>query len=265
MTSALRELGRPRLVALHLLVVAIVAVLGSLGAWQLERHAEASERAAAIEARLARPAVPVAASLDGLRRGDTAALADREFLPVTATGRWEPDAEVLQRGRSHAGRAGLGVLTPLVLEDGSWLLVRRGTVPFDNDLAPPVSAVAPPEGTVTVTGTLERSVSQPTGPLAQRDPDDGELDLVFNADLSRLASQLGEPLQPMLLRVDESSMSAAVAGNAGPLLPPSQPEPDPGPHLSYAVQWFSFALIAAGMYGVWLRRRVAHDERAIAR
>ena len=254
----MRTLLTPRLLALHALVLAVLLVLVSLGLWQVRRLGEATERADAVAARLAADPVDVTVLLDGLDLDDGAALEQLRYRPATATGSWQPADEVLQRGRSHLGRAGYGVLTPLVLEDGSTLLVRRGTVPFDNDLLPPVPDAVPPAGTVTVTGTLETSVPQPTGPIAQRDPDDGELDVVFNVDLERLAPQLGQPLRPMVLRADEPTA-------AGPLpLPAAPPEPDRGPHLSYAIQWFSFALIGAGMYALWLVRRVRGDERAVA-
>lgn len=254
----MRSLLTPRMLALHAIVLVVLVVLVSLGQWQLRRLDEATARADAVEERLAAPPVPVTELLAGLDSSDEEALAAVEYRPATATGTWQVDDEVLQRGRSHAGRAGYAVLTPLRLDDGSTLLVRRGTVPFDNDLLPPVAGAEPPGGTVTVVGTLERSVPQPTGGIAQRDPDEGELDVVFNADLDRLRGQLDEPLQPMLLRLDESAATGVLP------LPEPAPATDRGPHLSYAVQWFSFAAIAAGMYGLWLVRRVRGDDRAVA-
>lgn len=254
----MRQLLTPRMIALHVLVLAVLAVLVSLGSWQLQRLGEASARADAITDRLQREPVPIGQLLDGLTTAETDRLEQLEFRPVTATGRWRPDDEVLQRGRAHGGLAGLGLLTPLELDDGTTVLVRRGTVPFDNELRPPVAAAAPAAGTVTVTGTLERPVPQPDGGLAQRDPDEGDLEVVFNTDLDRLGRQLPEPLRPMLLRVDPTTTTPGQLP-----LPPPRPAPDRGPHLSYAVQWFSFALIGAGMYVLWLVRRARLDERAV--
>jgi cytochrome oxidase assembly protein ShyY1 len=51
-----------------------------------------------------------------------------------------------------------------------------------------------------------------------------------------------------------------VARTARPLLVPSAPpstDTISNNHLSYAVQWFSFAAILATIYGLWLRRRLA--------
>lgn len=255
-----RVLLSPRMLLLHLLVLAVVLVLVRLGWWQLERLEEAQQRVAAQEQQLAADPVPVTEALAGLTLQDTEALAALESRPVTATGTWRPDDEVLQRGRSFQGRAGFHVLTPLDLREGGTVLVRRGWVPFDNDLVPPVPDALPPAGEVTVRGHLERSIPQPTGALAQRDPGEGELDIVFNADLARLGPQLGGDVLPMLVHLESVTPAAT---RELPVVAP-RPVADEGPHRSYAIQWFSFATIGAGMYGLWLWRRVRGDERAVS-
>lgn len=256
----MRQLLTPRFIVLHVLVLAVVVVLVRLGTWQLARHEEASQLVQAQEERFERAPAPVGEVLSGLALQDTGRLAELEFRQVEATGTWRTAEEVLQRGRSLQGRSGFHVLTPLDLDGGDTVLVRRGWVPFDNDLLPPVTDAAPPEGTVTVQGYLERSIPQPTGPLAQRDPDEGELDIVFNADVGRLAGQLGGDVLPMLVH-----MEAQVPAQVGELpITVPRPAPDDGPHLSYAIQWFSFAAIGIGMYGLWLRRRATGDERAVS-
>lgn len=256
----MRQLLTPRFIVLHVLVLAVVVVLVQLGTWQLARHEEASQLVQAQEQRFEQPAEPVTEVLTGLTLADTEQLAEREFRQVAATGTWRTADEVLQRGRSLQGRSGFHVLTPLDLDDGRTVVVRRGWVPFDNDLLPPVADAAPPDGTVTVQGYLERSIPQPTGPLSQRDPAEGELDIVFNADLGRLGDQLGGDVLPMLVH-----MEGQVPPQVGQLpVTVPRPAPDRGPHLSYAIQWFSFAAIGIGMYGLWLRRRASGDERAVS-
>lgn len=250
----------PRMLVLHVVVLAVVLVLANLGMWQLSRLEEARARTDAQQQRLEAAPVPVGELLAGVPLADTDRLAGLEFRRVTATGTYRPGAEVLQRGRSHQGRAGFHVLTPLDLTDGGTIVVRRGWVPFDNELRPPVADAAPPGGTVTVEGYLERSIPQPTGPLTQRDPAEGALDIVFHADLARLGPQLGSDVLPMLVHLEQQSPPTD-----GELpVPAPRPALDDGPHLSYAIQWFSFALIGAGMYGLWLRRRATSDQRAVS-
>lgn len=258
-----RSLASPRLLVLHLLVLGVVLVCVRLGLWQLDRMAEADARVAAQQEQSAQPPAPVRDVVVGLTLDDTEALAARAFRPVVATGTWRPGDEVLQRGRSLNGRPGYDVLTPLDLDDGGTVVVRRGWVPFDNDLRPPVTDAAPPSGRVEVTGYLERSVPQPTGPVAQRDPEQGVLDVVFHADLERLGPQLGRDgteVLPMLLHLE--AQDPPQVGELPVAVP--APAPDRGPHLSYAVQWFAFAVIGAGMYGLWLWRRARGDERAVS-
>jgi cytochrome oxidase assembly protein ShyY1 len=242
------------------LLLVVVLVLGSLGVWQLDRSGQAQERVTAQTTRLEAEPAPADDILAGLSLDDTEALAELEFRRVVASGTWRPADEVLQRGRSHAGQTGFHVLTPLDLADGSTVIVRRGWVPFDNDLRPPVTDAAPPAGPVVVEGYLERSIPQPTGLVAQRDPADGELDIVFNADLSRLGVQFGGEVLPMLVHLDQQVPTPVSALP----IPAPRPELDAGPHLNYAIQWFLFALIGSGMYALWLRRRLQGDERAVS-
>jgi surfeit locus 1 family protein len=248
--SPLRALTRPRALAGHALVLTVVAVLVSLGQWQLERLDQVRTSNALLAERAA--AEPVDLSVLLAEAGtDAAAL---EFRRVRVQGVFRPEEEVLQRNRVQRGLQGLDVLTPLDLGDGSTLLVRRGWVPTTLD-TPPVTAAPPPSGTVTLTGILERGVTQPT--FGARDPDEGTLARVFHPDLQRLDRQMTGSLLPVMLRMD------ALPG-AGPTTLPAAPEPpglDEGSHLSYAAQWHLFALLALGAYLAWwrsvLRRSVA--------
>ena len=60
---------------------------------------------------------------------------------------------------------------------------------------------------------------------------------------------------PWYLRLDRQ----VPTGGELPL-PAPLPEPTDGPHLSYAIQWFAFATIAAIGYVVLLRRELATDR-----
>jgi len=258
----LRDLLRPAALVSHLLVMIVAVACIALGLWQLDRLGEVRENNARLAERLEAPPVDLASLTGG--PVDDAAL---EFRSVTATGTYRHDEEVLQRNRSHAGQTGFHLLTPLELEDGEVVLVRRGWVPSDLS-QPPVAETAPPTGTVTLTGVLERSVEQPG--FGARDPDDGQLERVFHTDTARLDRQIEGELFPMVLRLEAQQPPL----NDGPGDLPfaiASPELDEANHLSYALQWFSFAAIAVITYGAWLftrhRRRHGEDgpDRADAR
>ena len=126
------------------------------------------------------------------------------------------------------------------------ILVNRGWVPAP-DAATPRERPAPPPGTVTVSGSLQlvpvtedqgsRSVS-PRGDTTYR-----------RMDLATARRRIG-PVLPMYLQILPDSGAART-------LPVAVPPPplDEGPHLGYAIQWFSFALI--GIVGMLRKLRLS--------
>ncbi len=253
-TSSSRALLHPAALLSHFLVLSVVGVLVTLGQWQMERLDQVRTTNALLEARIiAEPVDLLTLATDGELDADAA-----EFLRVTATGTFRPEEEVLQRNRIQRGLQGLDVLTPLDLGNGLTVLVRRGWVPTTMDV-PPVQDAAPPEGVVTVSGILERSVDQPS--FGARDPDDGVLARVFHPDTRRLDRQVGGTLLPVVLRMDPLPGASAVTLPAAP----ETPALDEGSHLSYAVQWHLFALLALGAYGFWWRVRLQHNRSTTVR
>ena len=86
------------------------------------------------------------------------------------------------------------------------------------------------------------------------------IDRFNRLDLERLAEQVEVPLDPVALVAEEQQpptdgdLLSAVA----------RPEPDLGPHLGYAGQWFLFALVFGVGYPLMLRRQARiYAERAL--
>lgn len=250
--SARSWLLSPRMLLSHVLVLAAVVTMVSLGSWQLRRLDEVRGINERLESRLDADPRPLGSypMPPDPEHPDTAEL---EFRPVTATGTYQPEEEVLQRSRSSGGRSGYHVVTPLRTEEGT-ILVRRGWVPFELD-DPPVPEAAPPSGEVTVTGYLERSELQPEG-FGQRDPDEGHLPRVFRVDVARLDRQIDDDLLPVVIHLEEQTPAQP---GALPVVAP-RPEFSATTHLSYAVQWFLFATIALVAYVAWLRKRLRAQD-----
>lgn len=252
---------RPRWLLGHVLALSLIALFVILGVWQLRRLEERTSINAVVKER----ADSEPRSLADLKSEFGSDPEELAFRPAVVTGQYEPSSEVLLRSRSRNGQAGFHVLTPLIQESGRALLVDRGWVPYSMD-EPPVEEALPPQGTVTVEGLVRAEQDPPEGwlaGLAPRDPAEGPLLITYYADVERLAGQVPYPLEPVYLE-----LSAQNPGNEGRLpLPPAAPEVERGPHLAYALQWFSFALIGLVGYTLLLRRTVhsgLHESRSTA-
>lgn len=227
----------PKWFAAHVLVAALAVTFVNLGLWQLRRLDARRTHNALVRERTRYDPVPVESALD--LGGERAA-----YRRVLAEGTYEPSREVILLSRAKDGRPGNHVLTPLRTDAGTLLVVDRGWVPFEMNSAP-VAAASPPPGEVRVTGMLlpaDRKRSFGSEP----DPGTG---VVGRVDLAALRRRLGGPVAPVYLLLTQQSPPPRA-------LPEPAPPPDlgDGPHLSYAVQWFSFAAIAIIGYGAVLRR-----------
>jgi cytochrome oxidase assembly protein ShyY1 len=102
--------------------------------------------------------------------------------------------------------------------------------------------------------------SQERGRFGPQDPDEGDLPVLARVDLDRLQAQVDYDLLPAYVQLVESEPGEdPVTAGAPSVVPLGPPEPEEGPHLSYAVQWFIFSTIAGGGY-VLLLRKVARDQ-----
>ena len=238
--------------ALLVLVVAVVAaaVAVRLGVWQLDRAAHKLARQAALAERGALP--PLAPADLAAPGADAAAIALQQHRRVVVAGRWLPERTVYLANRQMAGRTGFFALTPLVLDDGSAVLVQRGFVARDNDDLARIALPPLPRERVTVHGRMAPEPSRlldfgavESGPIRQ------------NLDLDRYAREIALPLRPLTIVQDDGPAPPADG------LLRRWPQPDAGvhTHYGYAFQWFALAALIAGLY-VWYqlvrpRRRAA--------
>lgn len=257
------KLLTPRWLFGHLLALTLIGLFISFGFWQLRRLGQRDAYNALLEARLSAEPQPFA---ELARQYDLNAPAEAEnaapYRRAAVTGRFDAENEVLLRSRAYNGSPGYHVLTPLRMANGRALLVDRGWVPFELD-EPPIAEAAPPQEMVTVTGILQPSQAAPAGGgladrlgLVQRDPAEGPLDAVFFVNPARLEGQLPYALEPVFLEL--ATQTPAQSGQLP--VPPAPLELTRGPHLSYAFQWFAFALIGVVGYGV-LMRAVLRDKK----
>lgn len=248
-----RFLWRPAWVLSHLLVLALVVAMVNLGLWQLRRLDEKRDRNAQIEENSALDPLGLGEAAALVGTDGAAALRDRQ---VALAGSWDPGGEVAIRSRTLDGAPGRWVATPFRPGGGGpAVLVVRGWIPQSiDDTQPPFEEVAPAAGPVTILGSLQPT--QERGNFGSVDPDEGVLGELSRVDVDRFGAQYPLPVVPFWLQLVEQSPPAAEPPT---ILPP--PDLDEGPHLSYAVQWGIFTLIALVGYPLVLRR-VARQRSA---
>ncbi len=251
-----RFLLSPRWIALLVFALVVAGVCIRLGIWQLDRLEQRRALNANVERGLAAEPAPIDEVLPPSDpTQDLDALAYRR---VTADGTFDPQHELLLFGRALDGRPGHHVLTPLTLEDGRALVVDRGWVPYELD-TPPVEEAGPPEGSVSVTGFLLPSTEDPEAEVERSA--DGRLLAVTALDIETIGGALPAPAVPLVVQLQEVR---PTSGRELPRIVPP-PEPSEGPHLSYAIQWFTFATIALVGYVALARREVRDRARATPR
>lgn len=233
-----RFLRSPKWIAAHVGLALLVAILCTLGAWQVRRLGEKQRYNAAITAHLALPEVMLD-SLSAARPEDLA------YRRVVARGTYDTAREVIVLSRSRDGVSGQDVLTPFLPEHGHAILVNRGWVPLDMNTVP-VTQAAPPPAALQVRGVL--FPAQMRGRFGPKHARTGTLTEVFRVDIPRLAQQLPYVIEPVYLLLQDQQPGQAALPKMEAI-----PSLNEGPHRGYAAQWFAFALIAVITYGARIR------------
>lgn len=222
----------------HLFAASVILSFIGFGFWQLDRLEERQAANRIIESRGDQTLV-----LDRSPSiGDGAELA---FQAVEGEVRFIEVDLGRVANRSSNGIAGEHVVAIVELADGSPLAVNRGFVPVN--LVQPLDPL--PSGPVRVTGWLRDSVERET--FGAEDLGTGRILPRF--DTEAIAARFGRDLPPVWLQL--ATVDGAVPGPSGSPEALALPPLDDGPHLSYAVQWFTFAALGVAFYGALVRRR----------
>lgn len=233
------------MMAFHAMVVVLVPAFIWLGFWQLDR---AEQRGAAVNLQRDNVAAePV--SVDELTSvGDDVAPDDR-WRTVEATGTWDQGNEVLLRNRDGSQGVGFHVLTPLVTEDGTAILVNRGWIERGENAQHTPDAPPVPEGEVEVTGRLQFGETEENTGLRNRDGmPDGQIMFV---DVDMLAEELPYPIYGGYVELTGQDPVPEQAPERIALH-----EEDTGMSASYAFQWWVFSVVAVVGWVILIRREL---------
>lgn len=223
--------SRSILVAGFLLVA---AVCGRLGVWQVSRLRERrAANALAIEARSA-PAIQFQGR--GLDRSSI----NRR---VIVRGRYDHAHDIVLRGREYRGVPGVEIVSPLLPQVGDTvILIDRGFLPAPDAVTTDPRTVQEP-GQVQVDGIALALDSSGGAPLRR-----GDVVTWARLDRRAIGKVLPYPIAPVYIRQTPDSASAGFPRRL------EAPSLDDGPHLSYAIQWFAFSIIALVFAGIMLKQ-----------
>ncbi|WP_105565141.1 SURF1 family cytochrome oxidase biogenesis protein [Microbacterium halophytorum] len=227
----------------YALVACLFAVACAfLSHWQFSRNAERAADLALIENNYDADPVPFS---DLIGVGDGFSPSD-EWRPVVITGEYDVEGQLLVRNRPHGGTSAYEVLVPLRMDDGRTVIVDRGWIPPGEEADAPDAVPAAPEGEVTVVARL-----RPTEPLpaSGRGAPPGQLPTLHVPSAAEVAGP-GALTDVYALMVSEEP---EAAGTPHAL---ENPEEDPGPFLSYAVQWILFAVMGFAFIGYMIRTEI---------
>ena len=231
--------ARQRRWLLTLAALAMALLTARLGLWQLDRAAQKLAVQAAIEERALLPAIDQVGQLAATVEAAPAQHHRRAQL----NGRWSPSHTIYLDNRQMKSRQGFFVVTPLLLADGSAVLVQRGWLARDFQDRGHVADVPTPSGEVTVSGRIA------AGPAKLYEFNAGEAGRIRqNLDLESFARESGLKLRPLSLLLTDSP---ATVGDG---LQRDWPAPSAGlaKNRGYAAQWFALSALIVALY-VWFQ------------
>jgi surfeit locus 1 family protein len=227
---------RPRALLTLAIPLTCAALFVRLGVWQLSRLKEKRAFNAILVERLASPPVAV-----GVLPADTAR---GHYRRVSARGAMLYDREVVYAGRSHEGSPGVDLLTPMRIGGrDTVVMINRGWA-YSPDAGTINEARWKEKDSASVAGYAETFAGKERGAAANG------ARRVHALDREAIQALVGVPVAPYILV--QTSDSVAHADSVPVRL--AMPALDEGPHQSYAIQWFCFALVAV-VGGVALSRR----------
>jgi cytochrome oxidase assembly protein ShyY1 len=229
----------------YLALTVVFAIVSSFfGLWQWDRRGQAVAAINVLEANWDRVPQELV-SAEGLSPTSD------QWTPVLVRGEYAPQDQILVRTRPRGGQVGFEVLVPLRSDTGFTVVVNRGWIPTGESRDFPDLVPEAPTGEVSVVARIKPG--EPT--LRGRGAPEGQLPSI---DLGAMENAVGYELETeFFLLLDSETPQSAVAP-----LPSLRPVLDEGPHLSYTLQWFVFALLALIAF-VALLRQEARQEAGI--
>lgn len=222
--------------------IALVILL-ALGTWQVERLQWKEALIASTEQRIHEPPLPLS-EMEKVYKQEGSV----EYRPVTVSGTFVHQGE-RHFLATHEGAAGYNVYTPLMLEDGRFVLINRGFVPYEKK-DPSTRIEGQIDGPVNVTGLARDPLSAKPGFfLPDNDP---SKNIFYWKDWTAMAESADLPnldeVVPFFIDADSKPNPGGLPVGGVTIID------FPNNHLQYAATWYGLALALIGVVGTWLWR-----------
>lgn len=237
-----------------LLVLAGVGVLARLGIWQLDRL----EARKAFNAHVTEQQSAPRLILDQAALGNPDLknkISGMEYRAISVQGEYDFAHQVALRNQVWGNEWGVHLLTPLHISGSNQtVLIDRGWIPADAFVSGEWSAYDEP-GLITVNGIVRVSQSKPD--FGKKADPEGVLQAWNFANVDRIQAQTPYPLLPVYIQQAPDPAWTNLPYRSQPEL-----ELTEGPHMGYALQWFSFAAILGIGYPFFVRKNQSGVKHA---
>ena len=211
----------------------------NLGFWQLNRLDEKRKFNSVLSTHSSTPVQSLNEAVPAKWNKATS-----EWLRVSVTGSYDFSKAVTIINRSQDGTAGYNSVVPFTSTNNRTILVNRGFVPLV------MEAPVAPTGEIKIIGYLRASQSRSAlGPIDSTEAGNTEFQ---RFDIPLISAHVGKTIEPMFLQLITESPAGESQWPAKVALPPL----DEGTHMSYALQWFFFCLVAFTAWVVVIRRKI---------
>ena len=231
------------------LVIVFSLATSLLSWWQFDRRQDRVAKIEMVQINYDKPVVPLA-ELEWIElEGEPI----NEWRPVLVSGRYIVEDALIVRNRPLSGQPGFLQLVPLQLSDGSILMIERGWLAAGDPVTVPATNPLPDAQERELTIRL-RAVEQDLGRAAVA----GQL---ASLNFEPLKAQYGSGLITEFYGRMVSE-TPAMASNPRPMPKPSLNE---GNHLSYALQWILFGIMAfiALIWAIRNERRIRLESEGL--
>ena len=234
-----------------ILVFAAVAVMVRLGIWQLDRLEQRRIFNARVHGQTSQPA------LDLNQWSGESDLNKMEYRRITVVGKYDHSQEIALRNQHWKNQSGVHLITPLQIAGSeNRILVDRGWIPSDGFKSGDWSAYNE-NGRIRVEGIIRASISKADFGT-KSDPNFGSVDNPVKewnfVTVDRIQQQIPQPLIPIYIQQSPDNKWTNLPHRSQPKIDLTE-----GPHMGYAIQWFTFAAILAIGYPIFIRGQ-EHSE-----